>query len=297
MKKWLLVLGLILVAWFGLKDIAYSKYLTSGPAILPPPVTYTTQDSWAAWPEPLPGGAWETPWGIDAFVILPPSPVAQKHGLIPADNTKAVAMSRASLTAIREAIPSEIPVYAPFYRAPAAANSGEVARQMKLLTEQDLLNAFKTYLETANQGRGIMIVIAEPSGAYSRDLIDRAQAEDLADRFAGLISFQTQNAGLPLRTLSCSPALLTACHQQVEVQTITNFASFLLPRVTENAQIRGVYDASGVTEAIRVQAEAVSSWLDENAPKPAEPFGFSNVIEAAPIYRPGADEPLNQPEN
>ena len=44
-------------------------------------------------------------------------------------------------------------------------------------------------------------------------------------------------------------------------------------------------------------AEQVSAWLDETEPKPAEPFFAVEVITDVPIYRPGADAPVDAPED
>lgn len=294
MKKWIILTVVVLLAWFGLKNVALSKYLSSGPALLPPQLSYSEPDHWATRPEATPAGAWETPWGIDAFIVLPPPSIAHKHGLIPADDAESVEATLQTLITISDAIPGETPSYAPFSRAPASANKGDVARQMKLLAEEDLLKAFEAYLATVNQGRGVMLIIVEPAGNYSHALLDRLQAEDLVDRFAGLVSLVPEGTSLPLQTLQCSDALKGACHQQINTKSEFQPGRIFLPSVPGPARISEVYDASGVAEAIKVQAEAVSAWLDENEPKPAEPFGFSQVIEAAPIYRPGEDTPIDQ---
>ena len=294
MKKWMILAVVLLLAWFGLKNVALSKYLSSGPALLPPQLSYAEPDHWAAWPEVTPAGAWETPWGIDAFVVLPPPSIAHKHGLIPPDNSKSVEETLQTLVKISDAIPGETPTYAPLYRAPAPSNKGDVARQMRLLAEEDLLKAFKHYLANANQTRGVLLVIVEPAGNYSHTLLDRLQAEDLVDRFAGMVSLVPEGTSLPLQTLECSGALNGECHQQINTKSELELGRILLPSPGGPARISEVYDANGVAEAIKVQAEAVSLWLDENQPKPAEPFGFSQVIEAAPIYRPGEDTPIDE---
>jgi len=73
MKRLGLAIILLAAAWFGLKDMAMRAYLTQGGPSLPDPLSYTAPEHWATQPETIPPGAWETPWGIDAFIVLPPA--------------------------------------------------------------------------------------------------------------------------------------------------------------------------------------------------------------------------------
>ena len=90
MKKALIGLLVMFAAWFGLKDIALQFYLSNGALNIPEPLSYETPNAWAVTPEAPPPGAWETPWGVDTFIVLPPANVALKHGLLPVEDTKVI---------------------------------------------------------------------------------------------------------------------------------------------------------------------------------------------------------------
>lgn len=295
MKKWFFALILAGTAWFGLKDIAYQAYMASGAVQTPPAPNYAEPEAWAAQPETLPPGAWATPWGIDAFLVLAPANTPRKHGLLAVDDADALNETLANLQKLNAAIPSQTPVYAPLYRAPSAASKGATLAQIRPLASADLMGAFEFYLAQANQGRGIMLIVSEGSAAYAEPLLERLQSEALSSRFAGLISIGPAVPRFKEQDLTCAAILKKACHQHVETQGVFSPLSFLLPRLARTAPELNVIDAPGVATAIRVQAETVSLWLDETQPKPAEPFFATQIIETAPIYRPGADEPLNKP--
>lgn len=292
MKRWLLILLLLLAAWFGLKDRIYQAWLASGPAILPPPLDYSQETAWAAKPDPKPAGAWEYPWGVDAFFVLPPANVPAKHGLLPTENDAVVREKLRALKMLSEAIPGETPVYAPLYRAPSPASQGLTQTQMVPLTEQDISDAFEHYLEHYNQGRGVLLILAGDAQAYTRPLMKRLQDDDLSYRFAGVVRFSAQDVTSSRTQLRCADILNEACDQWVETQGNASLFRFLLPGLKQQPAALSITDAPGVANAIKVQAETVSTWLDETQPKPAEPFFATQIIESAPVFRPGEDTPI-----
>jgi len=295
MKKYVIGFILLLVLWFGLKNIAFKTYLSSGPLALPAAPNYESDVHWATKPEILPPGAWVTPWGIDAFLVLPPANTARKHGLLSIDDEAVTKEVSSALEKLSVAIPGEIPVYAPLYRAPSPASKTETLEQLTALAASDLTIAFDHYMATDNQARGVMLLIGEGAGEVSQPLLDLLQSEDLSGRFAGLVSFGPADSAYPDQSLSCADILNGACHQRVETKGKGSLSRLFLPSLRRNSPALNVIDASGVAAAIKVQAENVSTWMDETQPKPAEPFFATEVIQNAPIYRPGEETPIDQP--
>jgi|GEM_PF-1392677 len=296
MKRLGLAIIILAAAWFGLKDMALRAYLTQGAPSLPDALSYTAPEHWATQPETVPPGAWETPWGIDAFIVLPPTGLNHKHGLVPADNEDAVRDTLRALQKLSPAIPGDTPAYAPFYRAPSRVNTPELATQMAAQASADILTAFELYLQEANQGRGILLIRAQSAAAYTGPLLERLQQENLSNRFAGLISFGPEGKNTPDTELVCADILGGACHQNVETSTSFSPIRLFTPNTGARVPELNVIDATGVAEAIKVQAANVSVWLDETQPKLAEPFFTTTVIETAPIFRPGASTPLDTEE-
>ena len=294
MKKALFALVVLCAAWFSLKDIALQSYLSTGELNIPASLLYDTEEAWAVTPEVRPPGAWETPWGVDAFIVLPPANANLKHGLLPTEDAEVIRDALDALQQMGEAIPGQTPVYAPFYRAPSPATKGDDRLAMNALSSDDLLAAFRHYLDNFNNGRGIMLIVAESSDAYANPLIERLQEDDLVSRFAGLISFGPETSPYGIQPLNCADVLGDGCHQKVTTKSKSDFGRLLKPSLSYTAPALNVIDANGVAQAIKTQAENVSVWLDETQPKPAEPFFATEIIQSSPIYRPGANAPIEK---
>lgn len=294
MRKWLIALAVLLVAWFALKDMAYRAYYSSGEVKLPTALSYQSGDHWAIQPETPPPGAWETPWGIDAFIILPPTNVAGKHGLLSADNPLVVIDNLRALKELGLAIPGETPAYAPFYRQPSPANAPEIAEDMRAMATADLMSAFEIYLDKANRGRGIVLIVAASASEFTGPIIERLQSDDLSSRFAGLISFEPDETSQQELDLKCADILDGACHQIVSMKSSFDTSRLFLPHLKQVSPPLNIVDPSGIATAIRVQAQNVSDWLDETQPKLAEPFFATEIIESAPIFRPGEETAIGE---
>ena len=293
MKKWALILAATIVVWLAAKDIAYSAYLRFGEPATAAQLDYSELDSWATRPAERPIGAWGKPWGIDAFLILPPANVPAKHGLMSPDNGAVLSASLGSLRALSKTIPGEVPVYAPLYRAPAPASTPQIRQQSGQSTHDDLTKAFEKYLGEDNRGRGIMLLVAEDAIPFAAPLVTRLQTDELKPRFAGLITFAESDNSALYGALECADILDGACHQDVQTAHQSDLSRLIFPNfASAPASINGI-DKEGVAEAIRIQAENVSIWLDETQPKPAEPFSSTQIIEVAPVYRVGGDAPIN----
>jgi hypothetical protein len=287
-----------LAAWFGLKNPIYNMALTRGDIHTPPQPDYTLAAGWADQPAQTPPGAWETPWGVDIFLVYPAPRLNAPHGRIDADEAL-VHPSHAKLAAeIRAALPADAVVYVPKVRPVSAATSSQTGPTN---AADDVIAAFDAYLGNTNRERAIMLVAIGSANASIAPLLVRLSEDELRDRFAGFVHFSTDDdantEGL-YPDLKCSPSLGGACFQSVLLDSKRPITDHLLPRLPNMRAEYSVLDPEGTAAAVAVQQETVSSWLDANAPKPAEPlFGFE-AIEAAPIYRPngeaiGAADPEN----
>ena len=290
--KYLIGAGAVLIlAWFGLKNTFYNIILSGGEAQMHTAVDYTSVVGWASQPAETPPGAWETPWGVDIFLVYPSPRLNSEHGLMDADT----AFSHPSHTRldedIRTGLPADAAIYVPKYRARSNANQADSAAAAEAQIADDLRNAFEAYLANTNRGRGIMLVAVGETGAALDPLLTRLNTEELRHRFAGLVHF-TPDADEDDQTyadIECSPALEGACYQPVPLTVKRPLSDHLLPNLSKTRGHFSVIDADGTAAAISAQNAQVSTWLDANAPKPAEPlFGFE-AIEAAPIYRPNGE--------
>lgn len=263
--------------------------LTQGEVQTLPALDYTFAEAWESQPSETPPGAWETPWGVDLFMVYPTPRVNSPHGLIDAE----AAVTHPSYTKldveIREALPSDAFVYVPKYRPPSSTTTPEAAPPVT----DDLIRAFEAYLGNPNRGRAIMLVGVGETDQQITPLLARLSQEDLRNRFAGLVHFSTREGletDAAFSELQCSPALEGACYQSVLMESSRPLGDHLLPRLPNLRAEYSVLDPDGTAVAIAVQQSAVSIWLDTNAPKPAEPlFGFE-AIEIAPIYTPNGEE-------
>lgn len=280
-----------ILAWFGLKNPVYTMIKSGGDARAPAALDYASPEAWAVAPTEPPPGAWETPWGVDVFVVYPSPRLSADHGVMDAEAAFGHASQVRLDAEIRAALPADAAVYAPKYRAPSNANRGDDRAAAEALVAEDMSDAFEAYLANTNRGRGVMLVGVGNADAALDPLLARLDTDELRDRFAGLIHFtpETDGADQPFADLACSPSLEGACYQAVAVTTERPLGDHVLPRLPQTRPHYSVVDAEGTAAAISVQNAQVSAWLDANAPKPAEPlFGFES-IGAAPIYRPDGE--------
>lgn len=296
MWKWIVAALVPVLAWFALKDIVYTAIIGGGTPSSPVTLDYDDRTSWSAFPEELPPGAWTSPWGVDAFIVASPPNIAHAKGRIPADLPLAASDYAGRVATLSAIIPETVGVYAPAYHAPSPANSKSRNRDLVPEVAGDLGAAFDTYLEQSNRGRAILLIATDASLPFADMLVERLQESDLRDRFAGLVLFDAANLPVLERPTVpiCSPALEEACLQIVPLSTAGLPFGFLKPQLPDYRGDQAVIDPDEAASTLSVRVGMVSAWLDENAPKPAEPLGDFEEIEIAPIYRPGADEPIDQ---
>ena len=91
----------------------------------------------------------------------------------------------------------------------------------------------------------------------------------------------------------CSPAF-DACALPTTIGASASSLGWLLPRVPHP---KLSYSAeSSLNERVSDRVDSLSSWLDENTDKPAEPFNTwaaDEVVDVAPIHRPNSDEDIS----
>ena len=297
MKRALILVAVGAAIWLAAKDAAYTSYLRWGELTQPAELDFSNPEYWAMQPVEKPAGAWEKPWGIDAFVVLPPANVPASPGLLDPNEANVLSTTMKSLRNMTPAIPGETPVYAPLYRAPSAVSDSMVRQDLLEFAELDLSTSFEYYLSEINQGRGIMLIVAEDAQPFITPLIARLQQDDLAARFAGLIVFGKNDNSASYSSLICADILNGACQQDVKTKAEVSLLRFVTPNFAGPPTGTQAVDQDGVATALKTQAENVSVWLDETQPKPAEPFFAVQVIEDAPVYRVGESTPIENTDD
>ncbi|MEO0884127.1 MAG: DUF3089 domain-containing protein [Pseudomonadota bacterium] len=285
-RLWIIGGALLLVAWFGLKDVVYTTSLQANTPASATPLDYSDVESWAAFPDTRPPGAWEKPWGVDVFLIGPPTGIASGPGLVDARSEEHQEKFDESITTLSRALPRGVPIYAPHYHAPSAADT---PGQVNEIVAQGIQAAFDQYFANENRDRAILLAIDERALPYSETITTELTSDTLAERFAGRVVFGILRDQSP--PITCNPSLGTACDQAVDMQSHGNPFGFVLPRLPGRVVRRSPIDPDGTAEAIRVQAEQVSTWLDTFGPKPAEPLGSIQEVAIVPIRRPGEVDP------
>ena len=143
--------AVLLVAAFLLQDALYATSLrpVAGFAreATPPPPDYASPAAWAAWPDPAPPGAWETPWGVDVFFVHPTTGYGGRWTIAAEDARAGRRLSEHALPTWGEPFRAAGPLYAPRYRqaslhAERAGDAGAGALDLAYsaaLTEIDTL--------------------------------------------------------------------------------------------------------------------------------------------------------------
>jgi len=294
MRRLFLIALIAGVLWFGLKDWGYRTALSQGTPSLPPEAEYAGSQVWVGFPEATPPGAWETPWGVDLFAVLPPSAAAHRHGLVSAAHDKTRKHFEDSLSGLAVPLAGVMPVYAPYYRHASAVHSGKQLAAYRVTTASDLSGAFNAYLETHSQGRGFILLVSPGMNGAVDGLLETISKDDqLRNRFGGVILLGKDEPGA--LEASCSDAMEGDCIISAEVRASGNMLSFLTPSLPRRPVRYTLKDGDELAVTLAARAQSLSVWLDANAPKPAEPLGgFDDmeVVEIAPIRNPGdVDQP------
>ncbi|WP_084419078.1 DUF3089 domain-containing protein [Henriciella litoralis] len=293
MRRILIAVFVVIVAWIALKDVGYSAFLgrSDTDAITP---DYSYNETWFERPAETPEGGWATPWGVDVFVLAPPTTTPAPKGLIPAESDA----QKADYDAFAEGAglqPESAIVYAPAYRAPSPASSAKARVEGLKTSASDVSDAMRRYLAANNRQRGLMILAAPDTVTLlEAALKELPDDEAFRNRFAGVLLPEGVDATeWTDKVGACSPAF-DACAVATTLSASKTKTRFFMPTLAHpplsysaEAPLGGVVDE---------RAETLSAWLDDNAVKPAEPFdswAADEVVDVAPIRRPNSETDIS----
>lgn len=297
MWRSLIALFVLGVAWMVSKDALVDRFAQPTSTDAPEPPDYAATEAWIARPaEPTPGG-WETPWGVDVFLILPAPRTGERVVNLPAGQmrTEGDALRRAIITEFSKLAP----VYAPSYRAVAPAayrfDSESPDFQSALITEEeDVIAAFNRYLDADNRFRGVLIVAYGEAARLLRPLEEAVlESDGLAERTLGYVAVKAPDIAPPAAPIdfSCMQGVSRPCLVSAEYEPDLPLTRFVLPQLPVRA-LPAPANAmpEGLAETLKDRIGSASNWLDTNATKPAPPLPPLEAIEISPIKRPGQQD-------
>ena len=173
----------------------------------------------------------------------------------------------------------------PLPSCPRYQSQGTAAR------EADAKAAFAHYLNEDNRQRAILFAVA-PGAEPLVPIITARTVTDprMADRIVGIVYFGTGSDDVSIPP--CSPVFEDDCLIRFNANASAGWLSWLKPNLPVKRLRYRLGDNPDAAIMLSARSLTVSEWLDEHAPKPAEPLGDFETIEIAPIRRPGeVDEP------
>jgi len=289
MKRLIWLIPIIAVlSWFLLKDVVYRAVLANQSLPDAEAATYLDDDGWLLLPNETPPGAWTEPWGVDLFIVSPPSSVPSGLGTIDQTENLAVSDLNNNSKLIASTLASAGPSYSPFYRHPSAVKKSEPDNWTS--SKEDLAMAFERYLYSKNNWRGVLLVAAPETANLIEPIIERISKDPrLLERFGGVVLMGPQPFDIA-ENLKCSPAMKGNCVVNAPVENRTALQRWFLPSLHRAPVNIRFSDGPSLAQQLSDRNMKLSAWLDENAPKPAEPLGGledMEVIDIAPIRKPG----------
>ncbi|MEO0981769.1 MAG: DUF3089 domain-containing protein [Pseudomonadota bacterium] len=287
MRLWLGAALVAVALYFGIKDWAYrSLAMRQSPDPAPAP-DFTLEANWSVQPETQPPGGWERPWGLDVFLLPPPAGVSNSVGLTPIEDERVRASMDAAVAAFAEPAGSAGPVYAPYLRHPSAALPRDDAAELDDAARADAIAAFQHYLTRYNRERAIMLVVLPGAESAAEAVIEFINIDSrLTQRFAG-VALAAVGERAPRLRADCSELFDNACTFIAAAAAAPRPLGWLSPNLPGRAAALRPADPAALAGEFADRSTSLSVWLDENAPKPAEPLEGFEVIDVAPIRRPG----------
>ena len=293
MRNVLIAAALLVLGWFALKDWAFGLVLGRS-EMVPETPDYFNESVWLERPASQPSGGWEAPWGVDVFLISSPVTSAVRKGALPAEDDALKKEYEALIvqTGLRT---DGLTVYAPAYRSPSPASDKRERDEEIKLAQSDIALSMKRYLSAENRQRGLVIVAAPKTEpmlyAALQQLPETAQ---FRQRFGGVLLPSGKNKSRWDTVMrGCSPAF-DDCSLPTTMDANPMGMGWVMPRLP---QPHLTYSADpALSSQISDRVEALSSWLDQNAEKPAEPFNSwaaDEVVDVAPIHRPNSDQDIS----
>ena len=297
MRPILIALGIVAalaVGWVAFKDSVYASWLGQGEREAAEP-DYGLQEDWLQRPAKTPPGGWASPWGVDVIILAPFPTTPQPAGLLPASSDVIRSdfedfMDDAGLASELGAV-----VYAPSYRAPSPASRKRMRGEASALAAGDVAAAVSRYASADNRKRGVLIVAAPGTEALLEAALSALpDDEDFRQRFGGVMMPADMDVAEWVEVAGpCSDAV-DACVVSTGLTASKPVRRFFLPSLPRP---RLVYSADGtLADSINARAETLSIWLEENLPKPAEPFdtwAAEEVVDVAPIRRPNSERDIS----
>lgn len=289
MKRKLWVIPIILFGlWFTLKDITYRQIMANKDYPDTEAASYVGEEGWIVLPIEPPPGAWTEPWGIDLFIIPPPTGAsAGRSNVGISDKLLAENMTKNARTVEKAFAPSG-PSYSALYRHPSAAKA--TTSEDWDISRGDLAMAFERYLYSKNNSRGILLIASPNTAHLTGPIIQRIKSDpQLIERFSGIVHFDEEDAAY-VSGVQCSMAMAGDCVIKAEAEYSSSLISWIMPRLYLSSLTFEISEQPALTQLLVERNTRLSLWLDKNAAKPAEPLGGLDsieVIEIAPIRRPG----------
>lgn len=299
MWRWVIGLLIAVLGWMLLKDPAFDRFARPASDDSPAAPDYSQGDAWLYKPDEQPPGAWETPWGVDVFLLLPAPHAGSDSAALSIEAFRTAGNELNA--AIIEAFSDIAPVYAPAYRAVAPAtfrygdDSAEV-REAEALAVADVKDALATYLSADNQFRAVMFVAYADAVTLLPELEARVRATPgLENRIVGYLAVKAPSITAQTEPVeyACMEGVERPCLFSTTYEPSLPLSRFVLPQYPVRAlPSPDAPVAENTLDRLRLRLEAASTWLDTFATKPAPPLPPMEAIEIAPIKRPGEnDEP------
>lgn len=275
------------VGWFVLKDPVY-RHLTKTDDLAVEALDYSDPASWLSRPDTAPPGGWETPWGVDLFVVAPrPTQVTGVSVAVVAPLS-----SEGSFVSEIAKSYSDSEVYAPQLRYPSARIGKRIPDEAIARLSDDVMASLTEYLSEDNRMRGFVLLVPSNLMSATQPALELIENDpSLLERFGGVIVL-----GKPLDLeidLACSEAFSGDCAALAGLQMKRGALSFLFPSLPTQTARYELRDEETFADLLKGRMSQLSIWLDEALPKPAEPLGGLETmesIEIAPVRRPGDTE-------
>lgn len=287
----------LLLAWVFAKDAIFNMAARpSADGFVAEPADYSSVDAWAFRPSAETPGAWERPWGIDVFLVLPAPRDAEGLMVDTASAQAREAFQGEVSVALVERLSGIGAVYAPVYRAPAPAayrlpGDSDVFERASDAARSDIMSAFDAYLANDNRSRAILFVGLAEGADHLRALEARAAGDPLLmGRTLGYVSLRAPDYAYdpdPLEA-QCMQGVERPCLIKAQYKPHLPFTRFFVP----SAPVRALPKPEEVispdlVDRLKLRADRASVWLDANAAKPAPPLPPMESIEIAPVRKPG----------
>lgn len=285
MKRWMVIVAALalVLAWFGLKDVLWRASLSgmTSQAVRAP--DYDSGQDWLARPEVPPVAVWQAGWDLDVVLVPPRSSVGSGPGEVSLDDVKARRSIDTKAGPLVGILSSAGPVYAPRIRAPSPFDrEGDWS-----LAVTDFEAALEHYLAYDNHGRAFALAVPEDAAPLGASVwrMRGGMPETIQARFVGLIALGTSGhdpADLPLCGDDAVPCqLVLAAHPR------SHAIASLRPSLPGQSAALVIDDPVAADQALIDWHAGMLAHLENAVARPAEPIGDTEIVDIAPIRRPG----------